>query len=255
MFYQYNHLSFPDYLKVERDSNFNFPSHLHQCFEIIIIRSGEMTINVDKKTFTLKEKEALLIFPHQIHSLESVESEHILCIFSPKLVQAYATKVSDKLPTNNKFLPDDYLVKALEGLEYSSSSAEKKGVLYSLCAQFDKNASYDKKQVGNETLLYKIFSFVEDNYSGDCSLANLAKETGYNYSYLSRYFKKSIGISFNSYVTHFRLSQACYLLENTSVTILQCAYDNGFDSLRSFNRCFKEHLNVSPSQYRKNAHM
>lgn len=251
MFYQYNHLGSPDYLKIEKNFNFSFPAHLHQCFEIIVIRSGEMTIKVDQKTFTLREKEALLIFPNQIHALESTESEHILCIFSPRLVQAYATKVSDKLPQNNKFQPDEYQVNALADLENTSSSADKKGVLYSLCGQFDKTATYDKKQFENEKLLYKIFSFVETNFSKDCSLSNLSKKIGYDYSYLSRYFKKATGISFNSYVTHFRLSHACYLLENTSLPILQCAYDSGFISLRSFNRCFKECLKITPTQYRK----
>ncbi len=251
MFYQYNHLAGPDYLKIEKNLNFSFPAHLHQCFEVVVIRSGEMTIKVDQKNFTVRENEALLIFPNQIHALESTESEHILCIFSPRLVQAYASKISDKLPQNNKFQPDEYLVNALAGLENTSSSTDKKGVLYSLCSQFDKTATYDIKQFENEKLLYKIFSFVEINFSNDCSLSNLSKKTGYDYSYLSRYFKKATGISFNSYVTDFRLSHACYLLENTTLPILQCAYDSGFVSLRSFNRCFKECLKITPTQFRK----
>jgi len=193
-----------------------------------------------------------MIFPNQIHALESTESEHILCIFSPQLVQAYATKVSDKFPQNNKFQPDEYLVNALAGLEKTSSSADKKGILYLLCGQFDKTATYDKKRFENDKLLYKIFSFVETNFKGGCSLSNLSKETGYDYSYLSRYFKNATRISFNSYVTHFRLSHACYLLENTTLPILQCALDSGFISLRNFNRCFKGNFEITPTQYRKN---
>lgn len=252
MFYEFKHPGSPDYLKIERGTNFNFPAHLHQCFEIIVLRSGEMTVTVDQKTFILRENEALLTFPNQIHALESAESSHFLCIFSPRLVQAYAAKVSDKLPQNNKFQPDDYLIAALERLEHPSSTAEKKGVLYSLCAQFDKTAAYDKKLFKNETLLYKIFSFVEEHFSGDCSLSALSKETGYDYSYLSRYFKRATGLSFNAYVTHFRLSHACYLMENTEQTMLQCAYNSGFSSLRSFNRCFKDYLETTPTQYLRN---
>lgn len=251
MFYQYSHLGSPDYFKIEKNFNFSFPAHLHQCFELVAIRSGKMTIKVDCKTFTLNEKEALLIFPNQIHSLESTESEHMLCIFSPRLVQAYATKVSDKLPQNNKFEPDEYLINTLSHLDNASSSADKKGVLYLLCGQFDKTATYDKKQFENEKLLYKIFLFVEANFGNDCSLSNLSKEIGYDYSYLSRYFKKALGISFKSYVTHYRLSNACYLMENTEQSILQCAYNSGFASVRNFNHCFKENFNTTPTEYRK----
>lgn len=252
MFYQYNHLGSPDYLKIEKNENFSFPQHLHQCFEIIIILSGEMKITVDGRAFLLNKNEALLIFPNQIHELESTDSKHILCIFSPRLVQAYFTKIFGKIPQSNKFCPDSYLINALDKLSISSSSAEKKGVLYSLCGQFDRQAEYFDKKTDHEKLLYKIFAFVEENFYTDCSLAKLSQKTGYDYSYLSRHFKKIVGISFNSYVTHYRLSHACYLMENTEQTILQCAYDSGFSSLRNFNRCFKELLKITPTQYLKN---
>ena len=253
MFYEFNHLGSPDYLKIEGGSDFSFPAHLHQCFEIIIVLSGEMNITVDGKPFSLEKNEALLIFPNQIHELKSTTSEHVLCIFSPRLVQAYATKLTNKIPINNKFRPAVYLIDMLKNFKLTAStSVEKKGLLYSLCGQFDKTAEYIEKKADSEKLLYKIFSFVESEFSGECSLTRLSNMIGYDYSYLSRYFKKIIGISFNSYVTHYRLSHACYLMENTEQTILQCAYNSGFSSVRNFNRCFKENLGIAPTQYLKN---
>lgn len=251
MFYEYNHLGSPDYLKLEHNYNFSFPPHLHQCFEIIVLLSGQMRITVDGTPFFLKEKEALLIFPNQIHDLESECSEHVLCIFSPRLVQAYAAKTTDKVPVSNQFQPDAYLVNALQTLELGSSSIEKKGVLYSLCAQFHKTAQYTPRQEDKQSLLYRIFSFVENFFAEDCSLVNLSKQLGYDYAYLSRVFKKIVGITFNSYVNHYRLSHACYLLENTQLPIIQCAFESGYASVRSFNRSFKEHFGITPAQYRK----
>ena len=84
MFYELKHLGSPHYLKVEKGENFSFPMHLHQCFEVIVVLSGEMQIAVDNKSYRLKEREALLIFPNQIHSLQSTQSNHVLCIFSLK---------------------------------------------------------------------------------------------------------------------------------------------------------------------------
>lgn len=251
MFYEFNHLGSPDYLKVEQGVDFNFPPHLHQCFEIIIILSGEMEISVDGKDFLLSKNEALLIFPNQIHSLKSTNSEHVLCIFSPRLVQAYTTGVSGKVPVNNKFSPDEYLIRNIEKLDSDSTTAEKKGILYSLCGQFDKGVEYEKKQKDTDKLLFKIFSFVEEEFSGECSLIKLAENIGYDYSYLSRFFKKSVGISFNSYVNYYRLSNACYIMENSDLSILQCALDSGFVSLRSFNRNFKTYFKITPTEYKK----
>ena len=142
MFYQYNHMGSPDYMKTEKGSNFNFPDHLHQCFEIIVVLSGQMQVTVDKQSFLLQQGQAVMIFPNQIHSLSSTESKHVLCIFSPTLVSAYNVWMKDKIPENNIFIPDKYLVDALENMEGLTSVLQRKGILYCLCAEFDKNAKY-----------------------------------------------------------------------------------------------------------------
>lgn len=250
MFYEFNHLGSPNYLKIERNYNFSFPPHLHQCFECIILLSGSMKVTVDKHAYTLHVGEALLIFPNQIHSLESEQSEHILCIFSPHLVSAYHSELAGKLPADNRFTPHTYYVEALKNLTQNSSISEKKGLLYSLCAQFDAAVRYSTEQTDTKDLLHKIFSFVEDHFSADCSLSMLAKVLGYDPSYLSRFFKKMVGISFNTYVNHYRLSHACYIMENTTLSILQCAYESGFTSIRSFNRNFQKQYKMPPKAFR-----
>ncbi len=249
MFYEFNHLGSPEYLKIEHGKDFSFPLHLHQCFEIISLLSGEMNITVDDKNYLLKKGEVLLVFPNQIHSLESANSEHTLCIFSPSLVNAFSNMVSGKIPDNNHFLPDNHLIDALSGLS-DASFIEKKGILYSLCGQFDKKAQYKKKESDKNNLLHLIFSFVEEHYSENCSLEKLSTSIGYDYSYISRIFKKITGISFNSYVNHYRLSNVCYMMESTDLPIIQCAYESGFTSLRSFNRNFKQQFQMTPLQYR-----
>ena len=100
-------------------------------------------------------------------------------------------------------------------------------------------------------LLYKIFKFIELNYNKDCSLSTLSKNTGYDYAYLSRYFKKIVGISYNDYVNQYRISRACYLLQNCEMTILEISNECGVNSLRSLNRYFKEQLGIPPAEYRK----
>ena len=251
MFYQFHHLESPNYVTVERGKNFSFPLHLHQCFEIIFLRSGEMQVTIDGQSVTLTPGNAVMIFPNQIHSLQSTESEHLLCIFSSKLVQAFSSKLTNQLPQSNLFETDDYLLQAIANLDDQSISAEKKGVLYMLCSQFHKQTTYRPHATDRDDLLHKIFSFVEKEFSGDCTLAALANEIGYDYSYLSRFFKKAVGMPFNTYVNHFRLNHACYLMDNSHISILSCALDSGYTSMRSFNHNFKQVFGISPTEYRK----
>lgn len=250
MFYEAKHFGLSEYFCKEYGENFSFPAHLHQSFEFITISAGEMDITVDGKHYILSKGESLLIFPHQVHSLSSKNSTHMLCIFSPEIVKAYFSQRSKSLPESNKFTPSQHLIDSINKLSETSSKIKRKGILYSLCAEFDDNAKYSDKNADDINLLYRIFEFVESNYNKDCSLEHLSKETAFSYSYLSRYFKNTIGISFNYYVNQYRINNACYILNNSKCTILQCALDSGYESLRSFNRNFKALTGVTPQEYK-----
>lgn len=251
MFYQAQNSLRADGLKIERGMDFSYPAHLHGDFEFILVTQGEMTVTVDRVAYSLSEGDALLIFPNQLHELFTEQkSSHFLCIFSPKLVQAYGKIFLHKLPKSNAFVPSEDLVKRLLALQSEDGILITKALLYLLCGEFDATASYEAREGDRNALLPRIFRFVEEHYQGDCSLGALASETAYHYVYLSGYFKKGVGISYAEYVNRYRVSEACYLLQNSHQTILKTAMDCGFDSLRSFNRNFKRIMGVSPGEYR-----
>lgn len=251
MFYELNHIGSSDFFKKEYRQNYSYPMHLHQCYEIVLALSGEITVTVDKIDYKLSAGEALFVFPNQIHSLETVKSEIMVCIFSHKLIAAYHTKFAQKKPVSNKFKPSKELVQVLNNASVNDSSFKHKGILYLLCDEFNSVADYCERNNDSKDLLARIFYFIEESFTADCSLDALSKKLGYDYSYLSRFFKKNVGIAFNEYVNICRLNNACYLLNNTDDTILKCAVESGFDSLRSFNRNFKEQFGISPTEYLK----
>ena len=251
MFYQFQHFGISGYFCKEYGKNINFPVHLHNSYEFVYITEGEIEITIDSTVYNLKKGDSVLIFPHQLHSFSSESSKHMLCIFSPELVQAFSSKILNKKPINNALTVNQYLVDALDNIQETSSTFEKKGLLYSICAEFSRNAEYKSIHSFDENILQKIFDFVEKNYKDDCKLQSLANETGYNYSYLSRIFKRVTGISFNNYTNRYRISNACYLLNNSNNSILQCALESGYDSVRSFNRNFKNALGITPAEYQK----
>ena len=155
------------------------------------------------------------------------------------------------VPESNFFFPDAYLIDTLDKRPEDANLIAKKGLLYSLCSAFDEKAVYQPRKAGQKGLLSRIFAFVEQNSAGECTLEELAAQLGYDYAYLSRSFKKAAGISYVSYLNIFRLNKACYLLDNTDKSILQCALEVGYSSLRTFNRNFKNHFGISPAEYRK----
>lgn len=252
MFYEFTHSLAADYFTVESRSDFEFSAHMHHCFELLCILEGEMNVEIDKLSYDMKAGDAVMIFSNQIHSMKTVgHSVHVLTLFSPKLISAYSEKTSGKVPVNNLFRPNSFYIEKLRTFNRESPLIDVKGLLYSLCGEFDAVAEYRKVEATSNMLLYDIFKFIENNYNKNCTLANLAKYTGYDYAYLSRYFRRAVGISYNDYVNQYRISKACYLLQNNEMTVLEISNECGFNSLRSLNRHFKDQLGMPPADYRK----
>ncbi len=253
MFYELKHSLAADYFRVETANDMVFPSHMHHCFELLTVREGEMNVDVDDRQYALQAGDTLMIFPNQIHSLHCQEhSRHVLILFSPKLVSAYTRKIAAKRPTDNHFSPAPFYLDKLEEMLYRQPGIlEIKGLLYDFCAAFDTDAEYREAASSTLTLISNIFRFIELHYDGNCTLSDLVKYTGYDYAYLSKYFKKTVGISFNDYVNQYRISQACYLLQNSEMTVLEISNECGFNSLRSMNRNFKEQMGTPPAEYRR----
>ena len=252
MIYQYNQLGGdPEYLARVDGRNVTFPEHMHENFEIIYVKEGETHVTVNYVTETLGRGDAILVFPNQVHSVIASECLDVTLAFSPLFVSGYSRTKKDKIPLSGKFRPDGYLAEALEHLSNRDSTAYKKGILYLLLDQFECQAVFTAKKHLNDSPVSKLILFVENSYAGECSLQDASAWLGYDYKYLSRLFKRSVGLNFNEYVNNYRLASACHLMTNTDRSILQCSEESGYRSIRSFNRNFKERYGMSPNQYRK----
>ena len=252
MFYQKGHSIIANEVTVEKGINLNFSAHIHNSFEVIIAISGSMEATVAGKKYIISENECVFVFPNQLHEIKTeIQSEYVVLIFSPQLVMTFTKKIENYVPKSNKLYLDWIYIDKIKRLDINTTILEAKGLLYSICGNFDKNAAYIELKNDKHKLLFKIFNFVAENYKENCSLYELASEIDYNYSYLSQHFSKFTGISYTEYVNRFRINEACYLLTSTNHTVLDISHECGFDCLRSFNRSFKSIIGTSPSEYRQ----
>ena len=254
MFYQFYESKGNDYFRIVRSNTSNYPPHLHFCYELIVCTQGELTATVNNaQKYDLKSRDAVLVFPSQIHALSSAGAHHFAIIFAPKYVEAYDADRQGLVPASNRLHLTEDLMSDLQALRESTPKYEIMGSLYKACGYFHKSASYVSSIVGDSHIISKIFAFLEKNFNKKCSLETLAKETGYEYTYLSHCFKNFTGISYTKYVRMMRLNYAGVLLGKTKSSVLECAIECGYASLRSFNRNFKSYYGITPHDYRKNA--
>lgn len=85
----------------------------------------------------------------------------------------------------------------------------------------------------------------------DIRLVEAAELCGLSASHLSRLFHRSTGMTFQAYVTRFRLERACELLVTTTEPVTTIAFESGFQSVSQFHRSFKAVYGERPRDYRK----
>lgn len=247
-----------DYFEVERGEDFNYPAHIHRCYEAVLLLEGHMLISVDGVTERLGEGDVAFICPHQVHSLHTPEhSRHKLFIFAPELIAAFSHSYASLVPrTFCLHLGRSAVSELLSALEREDSQYAVKGALYSLCAWAERELTFVtadtevRAKGGNKALLRDILAFVQENFKDECTLASLARSVKYDMTYLSKFFATNVGVSFTAYVAQVRVTHAAYLLLNTDRSIIDISHECGNWSLRSFNRNFLALRGCTPGEYR-----
>lgn len=98
-------------------------------------------------------------------------------------------------------------------------------------------------------LLDQIMLFVEQNYTNDILISEIAKTFYVSSSTISHLFKQKLGISFYRFVTQRRLIAAKILIEK-NIPLETVASKVGFKDYSGFYRAFKQEYGISPRQYR-----
>lgn len=102
----------------------------------------------------------------------------------------------------------------------------------------------------NEELgIQYICKYIREHCREDLSLVQCAEMIGISPSYLSRLFKKEMGMNFLEYVAESKIAEAKKLLKETDQNISEIAQQIGY-SERNLNRVFQRHVQTSPGNYR-----
>lgn len=95
-----------------------------------------------------------------------------------------------------------------------------------------------------------IYSFVSDRFTQQIRLSEMADKVSMTPQAFSRYFKNKTGKTFIQFVTEYRVTHACKLLAEGSLSITDVCFESGFNNFSHFNKTFKNQTGRSPSNYR-----
>ncbi len=98
--------------------------------------------------------------------------------------------------------------------------------------------------------LQAVFEHMDKSYMQNLTAEEMARRCNMSYSYFSRYFKSTIGMSFTAYLNYIRIVEAEKLLMATDRTITEIAMETGFSSASYFISQFRKIKQMSPRQFR-----
>lgn len=121
---------------------------------------------------------------------------------------------------------------------------------YSSEIAIDTKAPAPPKQL-DKKFLNEVMAVVEKNLSNpDLNANSIAYSLGMSRVQVYRKMKALLGYSVNDYVTNARLKKARHLLLHSEKNISEIAYEVGFSSPAYFSTAFKNHFDMSPSDFK-----
>ena len=113
------------------------------------------------------------------------------------------------------------------------------------------DAGKDENWAGSSEI-GQIMEDIEQNFTKDISLNDLAQKYALSLSHLSGLIKQETGMTFTDHVASRRIKLAEKLLGNPRYTVADVGRMVGYDDYYYFTKWFKRLMGVTPSKYRRN---
>lgn len=240
--------------------------HYQPETEIIFIIKGEVKAVIKDKKYVLKENDIIVFSSGVLHGIDA-DKEAIMCMvhYSYEMLSSiihrddcifYCNSVADDIRSYRK-LKEIFLEIVYQHVVMPhKTQCLLQGLLYKLLDCLIENflleESLDSTKTNDtDAKMRQILKYIEQNFRYSASLSELAENMYMSSSTLSRFFKKQTGIYFAEYISQMRLKYAFRELLYTDKNVTRIAVDSGFSNISVFNRVFREHYGISPTECRK----
>lgn len=269
-------------------------SHRHEELELNLVIKGEVTYLVSGRTYTSRAGTLLWMFPSQEHQLihRTPDAQYYVAVFKPSMIERACRSESylalkaaapeeDRMlqtvldPKSYGFLRD-LMETTMEGsidadilnreggfgvdssfrYRHDDPDALNAGLrhLMLLAWRYQAAASGRAESQPLHPSVRKALTLLSEEDENE-SLVSLARRCGVSGAYLSRIFRRQIGIPLSQYRNSLRLGRFWehYSREGTSRTLTEAMYAAGFGSYAQFYRVFSETYGCGPREILRGA--
>jgi AraC-like DNA-binding protein len=119
-----------------------------------------------------------------------------------------------------------------------------------LMRTYEPHGQLDDVAFQRSELVGRVREYIGQHYR-EGNLAQMARDLGYERTYLSKFIRASTGLTFKQLVNAERMRHAALMLRGTTEPIYEVAQAVGLANLTSFYQRFREYAGMTPQEYRQ----
>ncbi|MCI8400829.1 MAG: AraC family transcriptional regulator [Lachnospiraceae bacterium] len=278
--FSFNKLFENKYVCVNKESRFTYiPEHIHTVIEFLYVYAGTCTQVINGTSVAMNQGDICLLDTNVPHSVRYLEESDIVITIEMRreyLTQGFLYRLGDN-GLINQFLINTLSANAAHD-QYLLFTKRQENPIHSviqniLCEYYDPGICSDKMIDAYMILLFceimrqyrdrqlasrdhtirqimEILQYIEA-HSLTATLKETAGYFGFHPNYLSAFIKKNTGRSFKELLILQRMSQACFYLSNTDLSVSDIAARVGYENLGYFYKKFETIYQMSPASYRR----
>lgn len=235
--------------------------HFHKSFELAHLTHGSANFTVSGKVYSLTPGDFIMVLPFEVHEF-TVEKDGVLSVtvFSADLAGPFSSAVAGMQGDTAVFRCGGSVCRFFEGEETDAPDEPTVGIsggipellriearLHAVCADYLSSVPLHPSD-RNSDILMRVLNYMEEHFREDISVVGIAKALGYSERSVSAVFGDTLRLSFRELLNQYRFEYANRLLMNGNGCMTEVALESGFQSVRTFNRVFRELSGLTPRQ-------
>ena len=261
-------------LKKQHSDHSSYQFHILKFYAIIVITDGEDVHYIDFKKYDCKKGTILLIQKDQVHkfSKDSTLKGFILIFHDDFLVRLLNEQQAIKalqlfnhllFPTALHLNPIAFkeVIDNLDKINIEYFNTKETFSNQILCAHLyliitslnrENEQNYNIK-TGNKYLstFLKLQELMHNQILNTSKVKDYAEQLFISTKTLNTVVKSTVGKQAKEYLNDFLLLSVKRKLMEKELSIKECAYQSGFNDVPNFYKFLKQHLKVTPEEFRK----
>lgn len=228
----------------------NMP-HWHYDFEVILCEKGALELFCDRSRFVLHPGDFFCVESGKVHFMHAQDpaTEIDMLMFDSGVTEcltgrhALVSPLAHAEPFRRYF---EEVKRELTERPLFYGERTEELVRQMMVDLFRTVGAKEKTEAPVPDPLKGLLEEIDDKFEF-YDLESAAKFMNMNSAYFSRLFHKLTGMTFSQYLNYVKVENAVYRLKQEKpLPVAQLATECGFNTIRNFNRIFKEYTGYSP---------